>query len=87
MASGSASSLTEAEPSVRRSTIARRVGSESAWNVRSRGAGCWLSTHLSITTHGATKDLSQDELCGGMPRGAEVRVACSFEWSRKHPPL
>ena len=37
ISSGRLSSLTDAGPCVSRSTIARRVGSASAWNARSRG--------------------------------------------------
>jgi dihydrofolate reductase len=45
--SGRASSLTEAGPRLNRSTIRRRLGSASAWNIRSSW-GLWLSTSLTI---------------------------------------
>jgi hypothetical protein len=47
IASGCASSLTDAGPRLNRSTMIRRVGSASAWNMRSRDAS-WLSICLSI---------------------------------------
>src|SRR5882672_10203524 len=50
IASGLASSLTEAGPRVSRSTMTRRDGSASAWNTRSRGTD-WLSIYLSIALH------------------------------------
>jgi len=48
MENGRARSLTEAGLRASRSTIARRVGSASAWKARSRGDG-WLSMCLSNT--------------------------------------
>src|SRR5216683_3401263 len=47
MASGLASSLTEAGPWLSRSTMTRRPGSASAWKTRSRSAA-WLSMYLSM---------------------------------------
>lgn len=38
ISSGLASSLTDTGPRIRRSTIARRVPSASAWNTRSSGS-------------------------------------------------
>ena len=46
MAKGRASSLTEAGLATRRSMMARRVGSASAWNTVSRPD--WLGTQLSV---------------------------------------
>src|SRR5438270_259900 len=48
MESGCASSPTEAGPRHNRSTIARRVGSASAWKTPS-SAACWLSMFLTIS--------------------------------------
>src|SRR5450755_3173777 len=48
MSNGLANSLTDAGPRHSRATTARRVGSPSAWNMRSRGVD-WLSMCLSIT--------------------------------------
>src|SRR5262245_40196954 len=47
MVNGLAISLTEAGPRLRRYTMARRVGSDSAWNTRSRAVD-WLGICLSI---------------------------------------
>src|SRR5687768_13019901 len=47
MGSGWASSLTEAGPRLSLSTIARRLGSASAWKTRSSAAP-WLSIRLSV---------------------------------------
>jgi hypothetical protein len=46
MASGSASSLTDAGPRISRSTMSRRVESASAWKTRSKRP--WLSMCLTI---------------------------------------
>ena len=52
VASGRDSSLTDAGPRTRRSTMPRRVGSASAWNTWSSG-GDWLGTCLSIRARGS----------------------------------
>jgi hypothetical protein len=50
MGKGSASSLTDSSPRERRATIARRVGSERAANVKLRWSGkyftIWLISHM-----------------------------------------
>ena len=56
MASGHASSLTDAGPRDSRSIMARRVGSASAWNIASSGAD-WLSTSFSIAAATAKQAL------------------------------
>jgi hypothetical protein len=50
IAKGRASSLTEAGLATRRSMMARRVGSASAWNTVSRPD--WLGTRLSVCLNG-----------------------------------
>ena len=48
MASGSASSLTEAGPRLSRTTIERRLGSASAWNALSSVASASAGTRGTV---------------------------------------
>ena len=67
MSNGLASSVTDASPSARRSTMARRVGSAMARNTRSRTAA-WLSIYLS--TDPGEQGVEPEEVRRGVARAS-----------------
>src|SRR5262245_47685796 len=83
MVNGLAISLPEAGPRLRRYTMARRVGSDSAWNTRSRVVN-WLGICLSIVNHhrpsmSGYEWIQLSAACGvRIPRSASFKAALAF---------